>query len=50
MVSVKLTHGVGKNLLTWGLGSTIERVYQVVKEWIRLNSTITKLIKMVSNN
>jgi hypothetical protein len=50
MVSVKLTQGVGKNILTWGLGSVVQRVYQAVKEWIRMNSTITRLIKMVSNN
>jgi len=50
MVGVRLTHGVGKNILTWGLGRIAERVYQAVKEWIRMNSTITKLVKMVSNN
>lgn len=50
MVSVKLTHGVGKNILTWGLGSVIQRIYQAVKEWIRMTSKITKKISMISNN
>lgn len=50
MVTVTLTKSVGRNILTWGLGSVIARAYQAVKEWIRMRSPITKLIQMVSNN
>ena len=50
MVGVKLTHGVGKNILTWGLGSIKQIIYQAVRELIRMTSKITKFIQMVSNN
>jgi len=50
MVGVKLTHGVGKNILTWGLGSIGKVVYQAIRELIRMTSKITKRISMISNN
>ncbi len=50
MVGVKLTHGVGRNILTWGLGSIAERIYQAIRELIQMNSTITKIVRMISNN
>jgi hypothetical protein len=50
MVSVKLTQNIGPNILTWGLGRSITQVYQRIRELIKMNSTITKIINMVSNN
>lgn len=50
MVTVKLTQGVGKNILTWGLGSVGAKILQGVREIIRMISKITKSISMVSNN
>lgn len=50
MVTVRLTKGVGRNMLTFGLGSVIQRIYQTIKEIIRMESIITTLKRMVSNN
>jgi len=50
MVTVRLTKGVGVNILTWGLGGRIKKIYQAMRELITMNSFITKIIRMVSNN
>ena len=50
MVTVRLTKSVGLNILTWGLGSIMARALESIRELVKMNSFITKLARMVSNN
>jgi hypothetical protein len=50
MVTVRLTKSVGPNILTWGLGSIVARALESIRELIKMNSFITKIKEMVSNN
>jgi len=50
MVTVKITKGVGPNLLTFGLGRVTEKVLQYIRELIQMNSSITRIKKMISKN